>query len=387
MIKNSMNFHQLKMSLFAFLIAFMLHLLLFSTAPLSTIIMKEMNLSHAGFAFIFGIAMISLVASRIPWGLIGDHIGFRNAFRIALPISAIAAVIRPFTQSYATLLLTQLALGFGLSSVLPILPLLVKKSFHKNSTGFATGIYIAGFAAGNATAIAFTPSLLTILNWRNILLVYAMLPVLIAILWWLLIPETHLKTENIQFDQFKVILRDRSLWILLLLVIAAMGGYDTLATWIPRIIEMKNLNPSLATLLPLGFFFSGPIIGFVSDRLKNRNSLLTLMGIVTLLSTLGINTSNYALFNLCLFLAGFCLNSILTISLAIPAELERYASSVGSVVGVISSLGNIGPLALPVVFGSLIDLTGTYRVSITFISLFSGLIISLCSRSKYFKIL
>jgi len=384
MIKNSMNFHQLKMSLFAFSIAFMLHLLLFATAPLSTIIMEEMNLSHAGFAFIFGIAMISLVASRIPWGLIGDHIGFRNAFRIALPISAIAAVIRPFTQSYATLLMTQLALGFGLSSILPILPLLVKKSFHKHSTGFATGIYIAGFAAGNATAIAFTPSLLPILNWRNILLVYAMLSVLIAIFWWLFIPETHLKTETIKITQFKAILKDRSLWVLLMLVIACMGGYDTLATWVPRVIEMKNFRPSLATFLPLGFFFSGPITGFISDRLKNRNFLLSFMGIATLLATLGINSNNYSIFNLSLFLAGFCLNSILAISLAIPAEHERYATSVVGVVGVISSLGNIGPLALPIIFGSLIDLTGAYRASIVFIALFSGLIITLCSRSKYF---
>lgn len=384
MIKNSKNYHQLKMSLFAFSIAFMLHLLLFSTAPLSTIIMKEMNLSHAGFAFIFGIAMISLVASRIPWGLIGDRFGFRNAFRIALPLSAIAAVIRPFTQSYISLLFTQFALGFGLSSVLPILPLLVKKSFQKNSTGFATGIYIAGFAAGNATAIAFTPYLLTLINWRTILFVYALMPVLISIFWWIFIPETHLKNGIIQFGQFKVILKDRSLWILLLLVIAAMGGYDTLATWIPKIIEMKNLSSSLATLLPLGFFFSGPIIGFVSDRLKKRKLLLILLGSATLVSILGLNTSNYSLFNLSMFLAGFCLNSILTISLAIPTELEKYASSVGGVVGVISSLGNVGPLALPVVFGSLIDLTGTYRVSILFISLFSGLVIILCSRSKYF---
>ena len=134
MSKNSKNLHQLKMSLFAFSIAFMLHLLLFSTAPLSTVIMREMNLSHAGFAFIFGIAMVSLIASRIPWGLIGDHIGFRNAFRIALPLSAIAAVIRPFTQSYTTLLITQLVLGFGLSSILPCLPLLVKNSFQKTNS-------------------------------------------------------------------------------------------------------------------------------------------------------------------------------------------------------------------------------------------------------------
>ena len=53
-----------------------------------------------------------------------------------------------------------------------------------------------------------------------------------------------------------------------MLVIACMGGYDTLATWVPRVIEMKKFSTSLATFLPLGFFFSGPITGFISDRLK-----------------------------------------------------------------------------------------------------------------------
>ena len=68
MNKESMKTNQVKMSFFSFAIAFMLHLLLFATAPLATIMMKEMNLSHAGFAFIFGVAMISLIIFRIPWG-------------------------------------------------------------------------------------------------------------------------------------------------------------------------------------------------------------------------------------------------------------------------------------------------------------------------------
>jgi len=384
MSKESMNMNQLKMSFFSFAIAFMLHLLLFATAPLSTVMMKEMSLSHAGFAFIFGIAMISLVASRIPWGIIGDHIGFRGAFRIALPLSATAAVIRSFSPGYSTLLITQLLLGFGLSSVLPCLPLLVKKSFMKNLTGFATGLYVAGFAAGNATALALTPRLLPIFSWRLILLLYAILPVAITILWWLFIPETSFKTKSVKPDQFKLIFKDRSLWILLILVIAAMGGYDTLATWIPKIIEMKHLNSSLSTLLPLGFFFSGPIIGVVSDRYINRKTLLAVMGFATIFSILGIRSNSLVLFNLSLFFAGFCPNSVLTISLTIPAEQERYASSVGGVVGVISSLGNIGPLILPVIFGSLIDITGTYQLSLLFIALFSGIIFVLSSRSKYF---
>jgi len=69
---------------FSFVIAFLLHLSLFSTAPMVTTIMAEMNLSHTDFSLVFSIAMISLVLFRIPWGLVGDKIGYVNAFRIAL---------------------------------------------------------------------------------------------------------------------------------------------------------------------------------------------------------------------------------------------------------------------------------------------------------------
>ena len=261
----------------------------------------------------------------------------------------------------------------------------MKKSFIKNMAGFATGLYVAGFAAGNASALALTPRLLSFFNWRMILLVYALLPVIITIIWWLFIPEeTSLQTENHQPVQFRKIFMDRSLWVLLILVIAAMGGYDTLATWVPKVIEMKKMNPSFAMLLPIGFFFSGPIIGLLSDRFISRKALLIVMGFATLFSVLGIRSNHLILFNTSLFFAGFCPNSVLTMSLTIPASQERYASTVGGVVGVISSLGNIGTLLLPVVFGSLMDITGTYQMSLLFIALFSGSVFILSSQSKYF---
>lgn len=53
---------------FSFIIAFLLHLLLFTTAPMVTQIMKEMNLSYADFGLVFSAAMISLLLFRIPWG-------------------------------------------------------------------------------------------------------------------------------------------------------------------------------------------------------------------------------------------------------------------------------------------------------------------------------
>ena len=128
--------------------------------------MEEMNLSYTGFGFVFSAAMISLILFRIPWGLIGDRIGYLNAFRIALPLSAAAALVRSFSPNYITLLLSQFLLGLGLASVLPCLPLLVKE-WSPKTLGLSTGIYVSGFAVGNATALGITPHLLEMMGWRE----------------------------------------------------------------------------------------------------------------------------------------------------------------------------------------------------------------------------
>ena len=121
---------------FSFVIAFLLHLLLFATAPMVTQVMEEMGLSHADFGLVFSAAMISLVLFRIPWGLIGDRIGYLNVFRIALPISAASAVLRGFTSSYSTLLISQFFLGLGLAAILPCLPLVIKEWATDKTLGF-----------------------------------------------------------------------------------------------------------------------------------------------------------------------------------------------------------------------------------------------------------
>ena len=122
------------------------------------VMMEEMDLSHSDFGLFYSAAMIGIILLRIPWGLIGDRIGYLNTFRIALPLSAAAALLRAFSQNYSMLLLSQLFLGLSLAAVLPCLPLIVKE-WSPGSLGFSTGIYIAGFAAGNATALGVTPTL------------------------------------------------------------------------------------------------------------------------------------------------------------------------------------------------------------------------------------
>ena len=245
---ESKRSYGLVMVAFSFTIAFMLHLLLFCTAPMVTIIMEEMDLSHAEFGFVFAAAMISLVIFRIPWGLIGDRIGYLNAFRIALPLAAGFAVLRAFSTGYAVLLTSQFLLGMSLAMVLPCLPLMVRE-WMPTKPGLSTGIYVSGFAAGNATALALTPQLLKIMDWRQVLLAYSGIAVLICLLWLAFARSTAKGDSGLRFDSFTRLLKDKYVWVLLLFMMASMGSYDTLATWLPKVLEMKDLNGALASLL------------------------------------------------------------------------------------------------------------------------------------------
>ena len=382
--KASIDKHEFSakiMLAFSFAIAFLLHLLLFSTAPMASIIMEQMQLSHTQFGIIFAAAMISLVIFRIPWGLISDRIGYLSTLRIALLLSAISAVLRTFASSYITILLSQFFLGVGLAAILPSLSLLVTEWSPKRP-GLATGIYVSGFAAGNATALGLTPFLLHVLYWQQVLLLYSGLAVVLCGLWWFFAQSAVKGSLPRQTLNIREIIKDRYVWVLFFFVMAAMGSYDTLATWMPKVLEMKELNEEAASLLPLGFFVAGPTIGFASDRFHDRKMLIGVLGVIAAISIVGINYAPLPLLLVCLFFAGFTTIGVLTIGLAVPAGHERLTASVGSIVGLISSFGNIGPLAMPVLFGFLIDVTGTFHASVFCVAALAGIVFILGSRIK-----
>jgi len=357
---------------FTFSIGFILHLLLFATAPMVSIIMEEMSLSHAEFGMVYSASMLSLILFRIPWGLFGDRKGYLVSLRIALPLIAASSLARTFSPNFPTLLASQIFLGLGLASVFPCLPMIVKEWAGEKSLGLATGVYISGFAAGNAAALGITPPLLGAMGWRSVLLLYSCLAVVLSLLWWGWAKSSIKGTAGIQREGFKKVIKDPLVWVLLLFMSSAMGSYDTLATWMPKVLEMKNFSLALASLLPLGFLLAGPVVGWTSDRWMDRKKIVLLLGIFSGASIAGINFAPLPLLPVCIFLAGFSTMGVLTITLAVPAKQERFSSSIGTVIGLISSLGNVGPLFMPVVFGWLIDLTGTFESSVSFVALVAG---------------
>lgn len=351
----------------AFVISFLLHLLLFGTAPMVDEIMTEMSLSYAQFGLIFSAAIVSLLVLRIPWGILSDKFGYLKILKISLPIISLSAIVRGFAVDYTIFLISQFFLGLGLASLLPCFPLLVSEWFPERS-GLATGIYVSGFALGYGTALGATPLLLEIMSWRNILVLFGIISLIVTVFWWMFGKSEKKQTTQFDYQNFTGLLSNKKVIVLIFFMIATMGCYDTMATWTPKILEFKSLAKSPSLLLSLGFFMSGLFTGYISDKFEDENLLIGIMGSVAAVFILGVNYTSTPIIWIFLLLTGFFLMGTLTIILKIPAMDPELSESGGKVTGIISSIGNIGPFAIPVAFGYMVDVTGTYTLSIFMVS-------------------
>ncbi len=363
----------------AFAIAFLVHLQLFSLSPMVELIMSEMRLTHAQFGMVFSAAMISLILFRLPWGLVADRRGYVGVMRLALILSALAALLRAVSQGYTGLLASQFLLGLGLAAAMPCLSLIVR-AWALERPGLGTGTYFAGFAVGNASALALTPRLLTLMSWRDVFLVYAGVAVAVCLAWFLLGRGRGHVSSTMRPGDLRLVLRQKLVWVLLFLLVGSMGCYDTLASWMPRVLQMKGLESEFASVLPLGFLVAGPVTGLMLDRFPSRRMVVALLGLATAAATLLMISSSLPLLLLCLFTVGFATTGISVTSLTMPVERPELSPYAGSVVGFVTSASNVGPLVMPVVFGYLIDITAFYVASLLAVAALAVIVFTGCSR-------
>jgi len=156
-----------------------------------------------------------------------------------------------------------------------------------------------------------------------------------------------------------------------------MGAYDTLLTWLPKILEFRGYQLEtvgvLASALPLGFLVSSLSMGLASDRVLSKRTLLVTLGIAGGLATPIISLSSGVLLSFAIFLVGFCVTGILTLVLIVPVEIPKTEDRVGSAVGFISSVGNLGSLLFPILLGHIIDISASAIPPVLVLSVIVGI--------------
>jgi len=380
------------MLILAFLTSLTVHLLLFSYSQLKESIISEMQLTYAEAGFIFSISILALVLLRIPWGLVIDRLGFRVSLGLALTLLAVFGLLRGFAVNYGTLLLFQLFLGAGFGATMPCFPKLVSAWFPSQKTGFAIGVTLSGYAIGDIIGLSATPYLLTWLGgWRNVFLLYGLWALFLTGLWWLLAKEPK-QSSNTQIinranssssltKSFAMLLRVRQVWLLTGLYLCAAACYDTLLIWLPSIFQAEGFESVTAglitSMLPLGFLFASFAVGSLSDKVGLRKPFILVLGLVSGPAIYAAGTLSGPAVGFFAFVIGLCAIGVLTLVLTIPVELPQTSMHVGSAVGVISSIGNVGSFLMPTIVGQIRDMTGSFLWSIIILAVLGELMLIL----------
>jgi cyanate permease len=223
-------------------------------------------------------------------------------------------------------------------------------------------------------ALGATPFLVLALgDWRQVFQVYGVWVLLLVPFWWKFAstepPNQNKPKESsgsVKRD-FARLLRLKEVWLLTGLYFCAGGCYDTVLLWLPSILQSQGADAFMASLaasmLPAGFLFSALAVSALSDKLQVRKPFVLVMGLVSgpVLFLTGIVTG--AALSAVAFLVGFCTVGVLTLVLAVPVEMPSLSHSLSSVMGIVTSFGNLGSFLLPTLVGQLRDVSGTFLLS------------------------
>jgi len=340
-----------------------------SLYPLITPISQDLELSNSQIGSILGIFLLAYVFLALPIGLIIDRIGIRKALLAGISVLSLSGILRAYASSYETMLLSVGLMGLAGPTVSVGVPKAVASWFHGEERGTASGIYGTGMFIGTATATAITTSIIFPYfgSWRSTLGIYGVFGVLVTIIWILFGKESGPTQSSGSFSgmvqALNRIIKNKEVWLVIAIGFSYMlSGYG-LGSWLPKLLELKDVDIALAGVLASIHSWFGligspglPILGRKISRKYAIILCILIQGVMIYL----IGTSLGIVLILSLILYGIFSAGLLPLLFVTLMEVPEVGSEfMGVASGLWFSVGAVGGFIGPYLVGYLLDVTGS----------------------------
>lgn len=306
----------------------------------------------------------------LPGGVIAD--GLRKYWGMILGLCmagfGIGWLIIGLSPSYPVLLIGMAVVA--IASSLWHLPAMASLSHHfAHRRGAALSFHGVGGQVGDALAPPVTGVLLGFLAWKQIISIYAALPIFLAFLvyWSFRYIGTDSQDQDVvttrgdQWQSTKLVLRNPVLWL-----VAFVGGvrgmaFLALITFLPIYLNDLNMTPlvrnlHLGLLMAVGIV-STPVVGYLSDLFGRKTVLVPGMLFLAVMAFfLGVSTGGIMLILVIALLGTFLFGDqpVLT-ALALDVAGEGVATTV---LGVLSFARFLFAASSPLIAGVIYDSRG-----------------------------
>ncbi len=338
---------------------------------------QTFNVGATQFAAIGSMYFYAYFFMQIPSGILADKIGPKKTVTSFSILAAVGSVIFGLAPNIWFAYVGRFLVGIGVSVVFICLVKIQSRWFY--SKNFALMIGFAGLAANVGAIIAQTPLVIAVSNfgWRMTFIYMGIAMVFFAILTMVFVKDDptdmglpgmnelegrpDISTDISIKEAFLSIITNKRTWIISTAYIGLYTGYVVLlgtygVSYLMQFYMIEKVKAAnLIIFAVVGSAISGLIVGYLSDKFKNRKIPLVLSLIASLIGWLILVFIKLPMIILgpFLFLLGFFMTGF-TMCWTIGNEVNDRRFS-GMATGVVNCVGFLGAAVAPVVMGKILD--------------------------------
>ncbi len=361
-------------------------------------ISRDLHLDPQQAGTVAGIFFWGYLALQIPGGHLAKHWSAKKFISVLLVVWAIFAVGCGFARTYHELLLFRLLLGVAESGVYPATLILLSHWFSRTERARANAFWLLCLPGAVILASPFSGWILDHWNWRVMLVTEGSLPFMWLAIWllfiqdhpaqasWLpedertlLVQTLHRESSELEGPEnapyLRALLRPQ-VFLLAAIYFCFVSGQMGLLFWLPSAMDKFRKLSSLST----GILYTLPfIVGAISVLVVSRHSdkvrerrfhaagAMLWGGTCILLAVATISHSLLMAFGF-IALSGVGAYGPMGAFWAIPTETLS-PKIVGSVMGFVNAIGNLGAYFAPLIVGYLNKRTGSFLAGFTYLGM------------------
>ncbi len=344
-------------------------LIVTSLAPLASLIIEDLAMSHGGMGLAMGGWQLVYIFAAVPAGILLDRLEPRIALSIGGLIMCLSALARVYAVDGWTLILGVMLFGLGGPIISAGAPKVVVSTFTGSSRGLAMGIYMTGPAIGGIISLTATHSLLLPLfdqSWRAVMGLWSGVALGAAVIWFALASfvrasgngsEAREKVSQVQVIR-ELITKPAVIIVLFMSIFVFMFNHG-LNNWLPELLQSHGLsavNAGYWAAIPTVIGIAGSLIIPRLATPERRFHILIALSVLAFLASLLLRFAEPSSLLSGLLLQGIARSALMTVLILTLVELpeigERYA---GVASGLFFSAAEVGGVLGPLTLGLLYD--------------------------------
>jgi len=281
--------------------------------------------------------MAVYIVVSIPASWLIDTYGLRVAVGLGAVLTGMFGLLRGIlAPDFGLVLGAQIAIAIGQPLILNAITTVAARWFPAGERATAAGLGTLAIYLGIVAGLALTPYLVQHSDIQGMLLVYGVVGILAAVVFFIFVRERPLTppgppeedVRSLVFDGLKDSLRQRQFLLLLAIFFVGLGVFNAVTTWIEDLLRPRGFSAIQAGNIG-GVMIAGGILGalilpILSDRKRRRTPFLVLAVAGATLGLIGVTFARaYPLLLFSAFIFGFFLLSAGPVGFQYGAEITH----------------------------------------------------------------